>query len=250
MTALFAFKLFRIVALLGFSLSVTSYAQIPNFAFMRKFGGEFRGTASAVSQAANTTITITKPTGLLAQDVLYAFIWTNDYDRTASVPAPSGWTSLGSTGYQSNQYMLWVFRRVADGSEGANFSFPFSESVNYSSGSVVAYSGLNTSGPEDVSPVFSSGTVSTSTVTVTGLTTINHHSRVILCMIETSRASTLGAPSGFTQKVATVDATNAQSIYVFDGFFLSPQATGNLSTTGWNTSSNRYLGAVISLKTR
>lgn len=223
-------------------------AQVLPFAFLRTRGPQYRDSAVAVSQAAASSIVIAKPTGTKVNDVLYAFVWTNDYDRTASVTTPSGWTSLGSQSYQTNQYVLWVFRRIGDGTESANFTFNFSESVNYSAGTVVGYSGVDVNTPEDASPVFTVGTVATSTVVFTGLTTTNHNSRVILCTFETSRASTLTGPSGFGLRVSNVDTTNAQSVYLFDQFYISPQSTGDFSTTGWNTSSNRFLGAAISLR--
>lgn len=219
------------------------------FAFLRTQGPQYRDSATAVSQAAASSIVIAKPTGTKANDALYAFMWTNDYDRTASMATPSGWTSLGSQSFQTNQYVLWVFRRIADGTESADFTFNFSESVNYSAGTVVGYSGVNVNTPEDASPVFTVGTVVTGSVVFTGLATTNHHSRLILCTFETSRASTLTGPSGFVQRVSNVDTTNAQSVYLFDQLYISPQSTGDLTTTGWNTSSNRFLGVAISLRT-
>lgn len=231
-------------------LTVEGEAHGLGFGFWRTLGADYRGTATPVSQASGASIILGKPAGVVALDVFYAFVWTNDYDRTASVNTLSGWTLLGSQSHQTNQYILWVFRRVADGTEGSSFTFSFSESVDYAMGVVVAYGGANTNLPEGVGPVFSAGNVASSTVTVTGITTIDNHSRVLLCMIETSRASTLTAPPGYTQRAALVDTTRAQSIYIYDNFYLSPQATGGLSTTGWNTSTNRYLGAVISLTPR
>lgn len=237
------------VVLASLLLSNMASAHITPFAFLRTQGPQYRDSATAVSQASASSLIVSKPTDTRANDALYAFVWTNDYDRTASVTTPAGWVSLGSQSYQSNQYVLWVFRRIADGTEAANFTFNFSESVNYSAGTVVGYSGVNVNTPEDASPVFTVGTVAISTVVFTGLTTTNHHSRVILCTFETSRASTLTGPSGFTLKVSNVDTTNAQSVYLFDQLYISPQITGGLSTTGWNTSSNRYLGVAISLRT-
>jgi hypothetical protein len=240
---------FTFYILLAFlQIPTTAFAQMTPFAFYKTQGPQYRNTAVAVSQSSATSIVIAKPTGTVAKDVLYAFLWTNDYDSTASVTTPAGWTSLGSQSHQTNQYVIWVFRRVADGSEAANFTFSFSESVNYSAGTVVAYSGVNVNTPEDAAPVFTIGNVSTGTVNFTGLTITNHYSRVILCTFETSRASTLTAPSGFAQKVSNVDTGNAQSVYLFDRLYVSPQATGTLSTTGWNTSSNRYLGVALSLR--
>lgn len=246
MKTIFVFCIIMVSSL----LPILAPAHVIPFAFLKRQGPQYRDSATAVSQSAATSIVIAKPTGTMAGDALYAFVWTNDYDSTASVTTPSGWTLLGSQSYQSNQYILWVYRRIADGTETTNLTFNFSESVNYSSGTVVAYSGVNVNTPEDASPVFTVGTVVTGTVVFTGLTTTNHHSRVILCTIETSRASTLTGPSGFALKVSNVDTTNVQSIYLFDQFYISPQNTGNLTTTGWNTSGNRYLGVAISLRTR
>lgn len=226
-----------------------SFAVLP-FGLWRKQGADFRGSTTAVSQSSSTTITLAKPAGVVANDVLYAFVWTNTYSRTGSTATPTGWTLLGSTSHQTNQYILNVYRRVADGTEGSSFTFTFSESANYSEGVVVAYVPVDTNTPEDASVVFSVGNVSTSSVSVTGTTTATTAARVIVCMIETSRASTLTAPTGFTERTNIVDSSNAQALHVYDNFYVNPQATGTLTTTGWNTSTNRYLGAVLSVKER
>lgn len=243
-------RLFAFSLLLLFSLNSSS-GTLP-FGMWRKEGAEFRSAGTAVSQAAGASITLTKPSGVVANDVLYACVWTNDYDTTNSTTTPAGWTLLGSTQTSGNQYITSVFRRVADGSEGANFTFSFTESANYSMGVVVAYMQANTTTPEDATTVFSAGTVSTTSIAMTGITTVSTATRVVHCTTETSRASTLSvsSPTGFTQRAANVDTTNAQSIYIFDRLYINPGATGNITTTSWNTSSNRYLGAVIAIKQR
>jgi hypothetical protein len=228
---------------------VNSNGTIP-FAFWRKHGAEFRGVGAPISQSSGSSIVLAKPSGVVENDVLYACVWTNDYDKTNSTVVPSGWTLLGSIQTNSNQYITSVFRRVVDGSEGANFTFTFTESANYSMGVIIAYSMANTNTPEDATAVFSAGTVGSSSVSMTGITTVSTSTRVVFCTTETSRASTLTAPTGFTQRTANVDTSNAQSIYIFDRLYLNPQATGDLTTTGWNTSSNRYLGAVIAIRER
>ncbi|MBS1970125.1 MAG: hypothetical protein JSU04_07440 [Bdellovibrionales bacterium] len=208
-----------------------SSSTIP-FGFWRKHGAEFRSAGAAISQASGASIVLAKPSGVITNDVLYACIWTNDYDTTNSTVTPSGWTLLGSIQSSGNQYITSVYRRIVDGSEAASFTFNFTESANYSMGVIVAYSSPDTNTPEDTTPVFSAGTVSTSSVSMTGLTTVSTATRVVHCTTETSRASTLTAPTGFTQRAANVDTTNAQSIYIFDRLYLNPQATGNLTTTG------------------
>lgn len=233
-----------------FLLAITVNSLQMPFGLWRKQGAEFRSTATAISQATASSIVLPKPSTVQPNDALYAFIWTNDYSSAATTLTPSGWTFLGNITHQSNQYTLNVYRRIADGSEGTNFTFSFSGSTNYSSGVVVAYSIPNTTSPEDVVPVLSAGNVSTGTVTINGVTTTTTAARVIVCLIETSRASTLTAPTGFVEQAYNIDTTNAQSIHVFDKLHVNPQATGTLSTTGWNTSSNRYLGVVLALKQR
>lgn len=249
-------SLFVRTRLLAFSLlllfSLNSSSNTIPFGMWRKEGADFRSAGAAVSQASGASIVLAKPSGVVVNDVLYACVWSNDYASTATTSPPAGWTSLGNIAIQSNQYTTSIFRRVVDGSEGANFTFTFSNSVNYSMGVIAAYMQANTNSPEDATTVFSGGTVGATSIAMTGITTVSTAARVVHCTTETSRASTLSvsSPTGFTQRAANVDTTNAQSIYLFDRLFLNPGATGNITTSSWNTSSNRYLGAVIAIKQR
>lgn len=241
-------RLFAFSLLLLFSWNSSS-GTIP-FGMWRKEGADFKSAGTAISQAAGASIALAKPSGVVANDVLYACVWTNDYDTTNSTTTPAGWTLLGSTTLGGNQHITSVYRRIVDGSEGATITFSFTESANYSMGVIVAYTLPNTTTPEDATTVFSAGAVGASSIAMTGITTVSTATRVVHCTTETSRASTLGAPSGFTQRASNVDTTNAQSIHIFDRLYINPGATGTLTTTGWNTSSNKYLGAVIAIKQR
>ena len=116
-----------------------------------------RGTTTATKDSTNMTqFTINKPSGVLAGDVMIASFVQNetDNDNGGMVNVSlSGWTLIdGRTIYQegtSNGNNLWrgtVLYRVADGTEGANFTFSTSTRADMIIGSIVAFSGVDVSG--------------------------------------------------------------------------------------------------------
>lgn len=145
-----------------------------------------RGTYTTGSNSSNN-LTINKPTGVIAGDVMIVNIC--KYPNTTT-PTLSGWTliagpaSLGGTNYS---YLLY---RVADGTEGSGFTFALG-TTTYGAGAIVAFSGVDVTGgflvgggaggPFDVAP----GSISTtggsaSSQSITAITTGSANAAVIM----------------------------------------------------------------------
>ena len=100
----------------------------------------FRSAASATTTGA--TLTITKPSGVAANDVLIASIGLTPSSGT--IAPPSGWTLVRRTnnaGPTSNS--LAVYRKVAGGSEPASYAWGMSGS-SFTVGGVQAFTGVDT----------------------------------------------------------------------------------------------------------
>lgn len=85
-----------------------------------------RGTATTATSSNGTSVSATKPTGVVAGDVLIAAFTQNNQ----TVTAPSGWTLLfnqaASTG---NSWATGVWYKVAGASEGSSYAFSVGSSA-------------------------------------------------------------------------------------------------------------------------
>jgi hypothetical protein len=88
------------------------------------------GTAQTAAQSGASTLTVDKPTGVVAGNVMWVAI-TSDGPAGGSAPPASptlsGWTNVADKTLHStadNAYnRLTVLRRIADGTEGSSFVF-------------------------------------------------------------------------------------------------------------------------------
>ena len=142
-----------------------------------------RGSTTATAANA-ATLTIAKPAGVVAKDMMIATI-----SKSATMPplvAPAGWTlidgkDLGAGAGGAVRYGA-VLYRVADGTEGPSFDFSFGPTpVAKSAGAIVAFSGVKAS-PFDVAP----GTLyaplsNTTTVAADSITTVSENTAVVMC---------------------------------------------------------------------
>ena len=171
-----------------------------------------RGSATTASAATanNTTITINKPTGVVAGDVLLFSVVQNETDNDnggLASPTLSGWTlvkdvSIRSEGTNNgdNAWFGSIYYRVSDGSEGASFSFAMNSRCDMAIGSMVAFTGVacnalkpdgSANGPFDIVPgTFNNA--NSATATATAVTVANSNSALIMfamCMNDRSYSS-------------------------------------------------------------
>lgn len=113
-----------------------------------------RATATANAGQNSSNITINKPPGVVAGDVMIAVIAKN-VSTIGITTAPSGWLQIDQrpirTDGANNKIHGATFYRVADGSEGSNFSFGLGGGTsaapsNGAAGAIVAFSGVAGSG--------------------------------------------------------------------------------------------------------
>ncbi len=170
-----------------FCFAITPMAQIAQ-----------RGTRTN-STSTSSTITINKPTGVQAGDVLIVNIVQNESDIGTAVlsnATATGWVLVAGreiyrNGSNSNSD-AWhgtILYRVADGTEGTSFAFTLPTGINMAIGSIVAFSGVNyngglrpdgtVGGPFDVTP----GTlnqVNSATVTATSITSQTNNAAIVM----------------------------------------------------------------------
>jgi hypothetical protein len=121
------------------------------------FVSSTRSPTSFPGSANNTSsCTINKPAGVVANDVLVAFMETG----AADISTPSGWTLIDSFQTGSSSMTSNIYYKVVTGSEGSSFSFTDNGGdLAPLCGAIVAYRGCDVSGsPIDVQADADGGT--------------------------------------------------------------------------------------------
>lgn len=111
------------------------------------------------------TLSITKPTGTTAGDVLVATV---SGAGTAAISAPADWVALASTASPGATMRTQSFYRVATAAEGASYAFTATAARNMTGG-IIALRGVSTALPVDAVEAASgaSGNVLAPSVTTT-----------------------------------------------------------------------------------
>lgn len=136
--------------------------------------------AATTSTTNNTNITINKPTGVVAGDVMLVNI--AKAGNNTNAPTLAGWTlisgvAIGGGGTQRYGAVLY---KVAGATEPANYTFALGAGTNTGSGGIVAFSGVDGTTPFDVTPGTISVQASQTGVVATGLTTVTANTAIIM----------------------------------------------------------------------
>lgn len=111
----------------------------------------FRSASEAYSAATGNSLTITKPSGVIAGDILVVSIYWND--RSQAVEAPSGWTLIDYFENDDPSASAGSWFKVAGGAEPSDYTWSSPGSVSRRSGTMAAFSGSYDANPEDAAVV-------------------------------------------------------------------------------------------------
>jgi hypothetical protein len=157
-------------------------------------------TTATVNAQNSPTLTINKPTGVVAGDVMIVSILQNETDNDnggLTSATRAGWTLVDGrlirsdgTGNGDNAWFGTILYRIADGTEGASFNFTLPNNrADMAIGSMVAFSGVtltggvnadgSAEGPFDVDPG-TIGTANAGTATAASVTTASANAAVIM----------------------------------------------------------------------
>jgi hypothetical protein len=207
----------------------------------------FRAAASA-NTVAEPTMTVTKPTGTVDNDIV---IVCATFDGSAgTISTPAGWTAAAANPITvtADGQRGWCFYHVA-ASDGA--SYAFTTNLNgASSGNwhAVSLSGRNTSTPITFQNSGSSNTASASprTTSTSSGTAATGDDLVFFQFLDNqgSVSATFTAPSTFTEATDVTDAGSSSSSMDYKEN-VSSGAVGTVSGTGTYTTVNAGYGAII-----
>lgn len=158
--------------------------------------------------ASGTALTVTKPTGTTAGDIVIVFISINGGagDGMTSLTDNNGSTPFTDAGaglrhYNSDSGTYQIFYRVAGASEPASYAFTSNLNTRWSI-YASTYRGGDTSTPFDVAPTTTSENIGTvTTVATDAITTLTDNAMIIAVAADDSGSVTFSAtPSGFNSR--------------------------------------------------
>ena len=167
-----------------------------------------RGAATtAISTSAS--VTVTKPTGVVAGDIMIANIG-NYLNSTNTSATCTGWTLIAGT--DTDRGRATLLYKIAGGSEPSSYTFAVTASSSAATGAIVAFSGVNNTTPFDVTAPTSWYTANSSSLSnVPSLTSVSSGAAILLfgnCSRITSTTS-----SNFTSWSAVTSPTSFTEIY-------------------------------------
>ena len=229
---------------IGSSVGVTAGASATN---TNEGGGSIgfrRATSPASTVASSTSLSITSPTGTLADDVLIATIAVSGVSSVGA--APAGWTAINSQANTSAGTGLTVasFYRVLTAPAAASYSFSWSGS-HAAVGAILAYTGLDTTAPIDNSGATSNSTGTNANVRANAITTGYDNSLVVGVFGTIGASATFTAPAGMTERVDYRVGTNP-TVEIADEIQATAGSTGNNQATA--SASGRWTAYQFALK--
>jgi PKD repeat protein len=154
------------------------------------------GSWSGGNTAANAAVTLTKPTGVVAGDVLIAQVHT---DGVPELAAPAGWAPVVDPVSLNTNAKLFTFYRVAGAGEPVSYQWTMTPAIKWNGG-MTAFRGVNNGNPFDGAGVtgINPATAAT-TLTLPGVTTTVPGAVVIGGIGLNGTATTVTPPLGWTE---------------------------------------------------
>src|SRR5262249_51642947 len=199
--------------------------------------GDFAGcSVHTVNQKTDfTTSPLVRPSSVAVGDLMLAQIAPHNNDAT--ITAPAGWTPIGNrrTGTNVEQALYY---RIADSTDTVGKTYSWSwTTASDADGAILAYSGVDSVNPFDVTPTDNTGT--STTATATGVTTTqNGDMLVAFYAVAANTTLTQNSGQGLTQEyTALSQGGNKVRFTGADGTQASAGASGNKTGTVGNSQS-------------
>ncbi len=203
-------------------------------------------SSSIASANEVASLTITKPAGTVADDLLLVKLSFVPDGAPPVITYPAGWTEIRKDGVTNGEIVQAVARKVAGASEPANYVFTWTTTSDVT-GAMHAYSGEDTTTPIDVH----GGQKNASSVSVTApsvTTTVADTMLVGFFGLQGNTARTFTPPTGMTERTdgGTTGALGGIWAETADQPFVGPGATGTRVATC--TVAGINIGQLVAIK--
>ena len=183
------------------------------------------GTSSNYSSTA-APVTLTKPQGAAAGDVLVAAFTADSTPTISTVPA--GWTAMVNGLAVSGGAKVFAYYRVVGASDGTSYTWNTSTAVKWGGG-ISAYRGVNTASPLDSAVATKvDATYAATSITVPGVTTASAGALLVGGVGFDSSTPGASAPTGWTERW---EAAGGQIAEETDKLQASAGASGSVTWT-------------------
>lgn len=172
-------------------------------------------------------VTLNKPTGTVADNLLVVGIMFEKGSGVNALSAPAGWTLLSRTN-EGGDLGMQTYYRVADGTEGASFSFTLNNGPKWSAG-ISRISGANITTPIDASAGTTGGGNAGINTIAPSITTTTPNT-LVLAFYSNKKNATFTPASGTIERY---DAPNNSSGLTSN--MLATYVQAALGTTGTRT---------------
>jgi hypothetical protein len=197
----------------------------------------FRAAETAASLSANT-VTVTKPTGTVDNDIMLAIAYVND--ATATITPPAGWTLAESVNTTITAKATLYYKKAS--SEGANYQFDFSVTSRVRA-TIVTFTGQDTTTPVgDTSGQGNSSSTSAPAATVTS--TVDNSVIVYGAIMDSGTGTSWTPPTDYTEATDTGGAASTTFAYAT---MASAGATGTITGTNSSAEANAAYLVVLNL---
>ena len=204
---------------------------------------ELRG-ATADAQGNTPTATPTKPTGVVAGDLLLGFQASDVDGSFAAMTAPAGWLQIGLGPTGATLPFLKVWQKAATGSEPASYGFPDATGAN-GSAAIVALYGHNSTTPVSAGPTFSSSTTASTSHVAPSVTGVDGGVLLTAHVAHSNNTTrTYTPPTGMTE---LADPTSGDNGWIALGVNMLALAAGGATGTKTATCSGSTTYVTVSL---
>ena len=213
-----------------------------------------RGTSTTATTATNS-LTITKPSGVVAGDIMIVNI-AEEISGTGYMPTLMGWTPISGVYLGTTSRVGAVLYKIAVASEPTNYTFELVNVIG-AVGSIVAFSGVDISGasPFDVTPsVIKAPNVNARNVIATGLTTVTNNAAVIMFGQAAESSPTWDnvwsttSPGGLVELYDDQKGDNGGKATVGAAWAIKPTAGNTQDGTVTLSSAQKSGGLLVALK--
>jgi hypothetical protein len=160
----------------------------------------FRASAFAANATVNNLV-ISKPAGVQAGDVMGAVV---DVKVNPTITAPTGW-ALVSTNSNGSELTQKIYTHVAGAAEPTTYRWSFNEN-RAATGAILAYSGVSTSSPVEVTSV---GKAVSAGITAPSVTTAS--GTIVVGAFSINNASAIAEPAGTTERGEIASSTKIKT---------------------------------------
>ncbi|WP_336920894.1 hypothetical protein [Aquipuribacter sp. SD81] len=182
----------------------------------------FRSASTVGGQV--STLSVPRPSGTAAGDVLLAFV--QHHDSTSPPQPPAGWTVLHRNPTGSGESLL--AGRVATASEPATYAFSGLDPSDTTAATVLAYTGASPTTPWEATDV---QTVRAATVTAPSVQPATARTRWVTGFLVDDHTGAVSTPTGTVRAALTVPGPQYSQLVVSDREHSTLSATGTSSVT-------------------